>query len=54
MCLFYLIAYNLIQISDFRLATTEIHAKNKVKLSAASGYVAPEYLSEGMHYAILQ
>ncbi|KAJ0440663.1 putative protein kinase RLK-Pelle-RLCK-X family [Helianthus annuus] len=35
------------KISNFALATTELHAKNKVKLSGASGYVAPEYLSEG-------
>ncbi|GJV53125.1 probable receptor-like protein kinase [Tanacetum coccineum] len=35
------------KISDFGLATTDLHAKNKVKLSAASGYVAPEYLSDG-------
>ncbi|XP_035841885.1 probable receptor-like protein kinase At1g80640 isoform X5 [Helianthus annuus] len=34
------------KISNFALATTELHAKNKVKLSGASGYVAPEYLSE--------
>ncbi|KAI7744675.1 hypothetical protein M8C21_033077, partial [Ambrosia artemisiifolia] len=35
------------KISNFALATTELHAKNKVKLSGASGYVAPEYLSQG-------
>ncbi|CAH1423026.1 unnamed protein product [Lactuca virosa] len=35
------------KISDFGLATTEFHVKNKVKLSGASGYVAPEYLSDG-------
>nr|GEY71039.1 probable receptor-like protein kinase At1g80640 [Tanacetum cinerariifolium] len=35
------------KISDFGLATTDLHAKNKVKFSAASGYVAPEYLSDG-------
>ncbi|KAJ0527999.1 putative protein kinase RLK-Pelle-RLCK-X family [Helianthus annuus] len=35
------------KISNFALATTELHAKNKVKLSGTSGYLAPEYLSEG-------
>ncbi|XP_071731844.1 probable receptor-like protein kinase At1g80640 [Rutidosis leptorrhynchoides] len=35
------------KISDFGLATTEDHTKNKLKLSGASGYIAPEYLSEG-------
>lgn len=35
------------KISNFGLATTELHAKNKVKLSGTSGYLAPEYLSEG-------
>nr|XP_043616935.1 probable receptor-like protein kinase At1g80640 isoform X2 [Erigeron canadensis] len=35
------------KISDFGMATTELLAKNKVKLSGMSGYVAPEYLSEG-------
>ncbi|KAI3766193.1 hypothetical protein L2E82_16245 [Cichorium intybus] len=35
------------KISDFGLATTEFHAKYKVKFSGASGYVAPEYLSDG-------
>lgn len=44
----YLIAFEFIQISDFGLATTELHAKYKVKLSGASGYVAPEYLSDGI------
>lgn len=42
-----------IQISDFGLATTEFHVKNKVKLSGASGYVAPEYLSDGMNYDLI-
>ncbi|KAL8230414.1 hypothetical protein R6Q57_000192 [Mikania cordata] len=35
------------KVSNFALATTELHAKNKVKLSGSSGYLAPEYLSEG-------
>ncbi|XP_024971402.1 probable receptor-like protein kinase At1g80640 isoform X2 [Cynara cardunculus var. scolymus] len=35
------------KISDFGLAATGLNAKNKVKISGASGYVAPEYLSDG-------
>lgn len=35
------------KISDFGLAATGLHAKNKVKISGTSGYVAPEYLSDG-------
>ncbi|KAI3797679.1 hypothetical protein L1987_32941 [Smallanthus sonchifolius] len=36
------------KISNFALATTELHAKNKVNLSGASGYLALEYLSDGI------
>ncbi|KAI3773525.1 hypothetical protein L1987_48055 [Smallanthus sonchifolius] len=35
------------KISNFALATTDLHAKNKVKLSGASGYLALKYLSNG-------
>lgn len=39
----------LVQLSDFGLAITEVtRKKNKVKLSGTLGYVAPEYVLDGM------
>ena len=47
--LFYLMNFDSIQLSDFGLAITGgINGKNIVKLSGTLGYVAPEYLLDGI------
>lgn len=39
------------QISDFGLAVTSgNHSKGNIKLSGTMGYVAPEYLLDGMTF----
>lgn len=48
-CFFYLPTLSLwIQLSDFGLAVADGAHKNNIKLSGTLGYVAPEYLLDGM------